>query len=192
MLSAVPGWLQILQAAGAVLGGSGALVALVVLLRDRRRYRSEKLGREVQQARGVVVLVQTDGDVRTTWSVTAVNYSSAVILDVTVDPPPNVLDTGWHLSARHSGWFNPDGGREVMQPDGILDVGYVAIGPTGAATSTTAGDQYQATETNVHFTDAAGLRWSRTGSAQPVKRDDDSQQPRRLAWLPRSGRRSRG
>ncbi|GAB2906364.1 hypothetical protein GCM10027047_00700 [Rhodococcus aerolatus] len=168
MLSAVPEWLQIAQSAGAVLGGSGALVALLVLLRDRRRYRTERAERDAVQARGVIVEVGHQGEMRLSWQARVTNHSPGVILDVVVDPPPNSRRTEWRLISRDEGWFQFGDQWRTIPPGGVVTTEFTCIDPVEGLTDAADARDFFAHETTVHFTDAAGLYWRRTGSQQPV------------------------
>jgi len=79
--SAVPGWLQIVVACAAVLGGLGTAVALSVLVRDRRRYARDQADRDIGQARGVLTAVVHDEPSRHAWTVVVMNYSVHVVTD---------------------------------------------------------------------------------------------------------------
>lgn len=148
------------QVAGAAATLAAVVVALWIAVRDGRRVRVEQADRDASQARLITFEVCRGGD---GWRVRTTNQSMAPIFDVTmtvvtcgdrvghVEPGPG--------SPKKLPMISPDG-KKVEQPikfadresHSRLDFNSIDIGSC---------------QVTANFLDAAGLRWSRTGSDPP-------------------------
>jgi hypothetical protein len=150
-----------------VAGASGTLAAVVVALwitvRDGRRIRAEQADRDDRQARLVTFEVYRRGD---RWRVGTTNQSMAPIFEVTVTAVARGERVG-HIEAVPGSparlTLVPAGGR-VEQT-----ITFAEPEPPPIPDVTTTDEMINSYQVTAHFLDAAGLRWSRTGSDPPQR-----------------------
>lgn len=149
------------QVVGTVATLAAVVVALWIALRDGRRARDEQADRDARQARLVTFEVYRRGD---RWRVGTTNQSTAPIFEVTVTKVTGTDHVGYVEAVPGSPaqlTVVPAGGK-VEQTIKFADP---ESSPGSDSTSTNGVSwSYQV---SANFLDAAGLRWSRTGSDPP-------------------------
>lgn len=143
------------QVAGAGATLAAVVVALWIAVRDGRRVQALQDDRDAGQARLITFEVYTRGD---RWRVGTMNHSAAPIFEVTVTK----VTCGDRI------------GRVVEVPGSPEQLAMVPPGDKPEQTTDIAvveadGSHKMIGSCTAHFLDAAGLRWSRTGSDPPQR-----------------------
>ena len=171
----VADWLAAWGQVGGAVGTTAAVaVALWLGFRDRRWRRADQADRDVGQARLVTVDLQEkfgglmdDDSLDTELHVVLTNNSTEPIVDV------EVLELRCE-SAPGLGWEHRSYG-DPYERDQIPVVNSGAIWQSEVNYTSPGGGRIPAPGADhivtIGFTDARGLRWSRTGTRAPVRRD---------------------